>query len=222
MSAVSLDATSAARVHAYWEAWCTQPPEAGNVHVVSIDDVLLVRSPTALRARIERAAPTTADALVDAIGEPTVRHGAARLTYADRITFRGRPSDRAIPVDGADPRVAALRDAADRDEWWESIGDHAWSHGTGLVVGHAVVALATYEIWDDTIAHVAVFTASGERSRGWSTEVASAAIDTAFAAGLVPQWRAHVGNTASLRVSEKLGFVACGFQLYARLRDAGS
>ena len=118
--------------------------------------------------------------------------------------------------------MAALRDAADRDEWWESIGEHAWGHGSGLVVGDAVVALATYEVWDDTIAHVAVFTAPGERSRGWSTEVASVAIDTAFAAGLVPQWRARVENTASLRVSEKLGFVACGFQLYARLRDATS
>ena len=202
-------------VRTYWESWCEQPSD-GAVHVVGIDDVLLVRSPPGLRARLEAAAPTTADALVDALGVPTARHGASRLTYVTRDTFRRRLSDRAERVDAEDPRVTALRDAVNRLEWWESMGEEWWNLSWALIVDGAAVVLAAYDVWDDTIAHVAVFTASGGTFARAGRRRTRPPRSTRRSPRDWCRSGGHASRTPrSLRVAEKLGFVALGWQLYA-------
>lgn len=207
-------------VRASWQAWAERDAEPGFVSIVHLGDDRFVTAPDDVRARVEAADPRTAGQLVEALGAPTVaRSGAAHLAYADRMTFRPRPSGRVVVVGADDPRFSRLRADADPEEWGESFGQDERAHCVGIVHDDALVSIAGYRLWDDALAHVAVFTAAAQRARGLSTEVASAAIAHALEAGLVPQWRARVGNTASIRVAEKLGLVTLGTQLFARLEE---
>ncbi|MER6126616.1 GNAT family N-acetyltransferase [Streptomyces sp. NPDC001795] len=53
-----------------------------------------------------------------------------------------------------------------------------------------VVAAAGYRAWPRRTAHIGVLTAPEGRGRGLARVTGSAAVAHAFAAGLLPQWRA--------------------------------
>ncbi|WRH26518.1 GNAT family N-acetyltransferase [Arthrobacter sp. JZ12] len=76
----------------------------------------------------------------------------------------------------------------------------------------APLAGAGYDIWGGILAHVVVLTAPDERRRGRATYAASVAVEEAMAAGLIPQWRARVGNAASQRTALRAGFIYAGTQ----------
>ena len=71
------------------------------------------------------------------------------------------------------------------------------------VVGHGSSFAAS-----DEFADVSVHVAESHRGRGIATAAAARAIRAVQDSGLVPVWGAGSHNTASLRVAEKLGFVA--------------
>ena len=160
-----------------------------------------------------------ADALAELLADHAVlRSGNSRLAYTDHTTFRPRISDRVVAVDAGGELFANLRASSHADEWNESMSHDDWARVSGIVERGALSAVAAYEVWDDSLAHVAVFTAPPAWSRGQSTETASATVEHASASGYVPQWRVRVGNDASWRVAEKLGFVEAGRQTFVVLQ----
>jgi predicted GNAT family acetyltransferase len=73
-------------------------------------------------------------------------------------------------------------------------------------VGERVAALAGYEVWGSTIAHISVITHPDFRSRGFGRSAVAHLAGRAMAAGLLPQYRTLQSNRASIRVAEALGF----------------
>lgn len=103
--------------------------------------------------------------------------------------------ERACPAD--DTAEASISDVAERFV---------------LMVDDQPVAGAGYEEWAGLIAHLAVLTAPEHRRQGFGGLIAALAANDAFAAGLVPQWRARTDNRASRRLAETLGFAEVGTQ----------
>ncbi len=63
---------------------------------------------------------------------------------------------------------------------------------------------------------------AGEARRSYADEgtlrlVATDDIEHALTLGCVPQWRSLIGNEASARVGDKLGFVDLGRQVFVRV-----
>jgi GNAT superfamily N-acetyltransferase len=138
--------------------------------------------------------------------------GPATLAYCDRAGFR--------PVGGAAVRaagseVAELVASVPADEAGEAGLDEITSPAYVVRDGDRVVAAAGYGVWAGEAAHVSVLTAPSHRGRGLARVVASAAVGDAFAAGLLPQWRARPAS--SRRVALALGFTELGAQLSFRV-----
>ena len=178
-----------------------------------------VTAPAALRARVESADPSSARALAEVLDDHVVlRSGEARLAYTDRRWFRPRASDRVVRIEQDDALLVELGRSSDAEEWNESMSHDTWDHCYGTVEDGSLAAIASWQQWDATIAHVGVFTVAQARSRGLSTEVASAAVEHALASDYVPQWRVRVGNEPSWRVAQKLGFIEAGRQTFVALQ----
>lgn len=78
----------------------------------------------------------------------------------------------------------------------------------------SVVAAAGYTVWAELAAHICVLTAPNHRNQGFARLAASAAVEHAMSADLVPQWRAR--PMASRRVARAIGFQELGTQLSFR------
>jgi GNAT acetyltransferase len=74
------------------------------------------------------------------------------------------------------------------------------------------LAGAGFEIWEGILAHMGVLTVPAMRRKGLASYIAAIALEEALSEGLVPQWRADVGNLAARRTAETLGFIECGSQ----------
>ena len=100
-------------------------------------------------------------------------------------------------IEHADHFVRELATRADRAEFAVEAGGRPVGRvGFGLNTAHRIAQIG---YWVDP----------GERGRGYATEAARAACRWAFddlGLGLI-EWRAEVGNIASRRVAERVGFV---------------
>lgn len=89
-------------------------------------------------------------------------------------------------------------------EWWQAGTEHVWAvRADGELVG--VVGLHKIR---DGAAELGYWAAAPGRGRGYISEAARAVIDFAFGPMRLErlEWHAVVGNTASARVAQKLGF----------------
>ncbi len=112
--------------------------------------------------------------------------------------------------------VDALEEACDPTEWEH--GGSAIGHPcSGVFVEGQIAALAGYEVWGGTIAHISVVTHPGFRGRGFGGSVVAHVAKRAIVAGLVPQYRTLQSNVASIRVAERLGFEGYAVSLAVRL-----
>lgn len=137
--------------------------------------------------------------------------GPAQLAYADAqtLTLPSTSQVRSASRRDLDSVLAACPDA-DREEsgleemeqWWVASDRHG-----------APVAAAGYETWDGIVAHLGVLVAPSCRGRGHGAGAASAAVEHAVRAGLVPQWRSAAGNEPSRRLGRSLGFQPLGEQI---------
>lgn len=84
--------------------------------------------------------------------------------------------------------------------------------------GDSLCAVASYELWLPSIAHISVATHPDHRRRGFAQAAIQALATAAFARGLILQWRAVAWNTHSLALAQSLGFAYYGATLYVRLR----
>lgn len=82
---------------------------------------------------------------------------------------------------------------------------------------HIPLAGAGFDIWEGILANIRALCAPETRRMGLGSYVAAIALEEALSQGLVPQWQAEAGQTASRRTAETLGFVECGCQTTIRL-----
>ncbi|MGO1255107.1 MAG: GNAT family N-acetyltransferase [Microbacterium gubbeenense] len=95
-------------------------------------------------------------------------------------------------------------------DWWDSGIEHVWAvRAYGELAG--VVGLHGIK---DGAAELGFWTAPSARGNGYMTEASAAVIDFAFGPMRLErvEWRAVVGNVASARVAQKLGFQLEGTQ----------
>lgn len=145
-----------------------------------------------------------------AAAEPGARIlGEATLAYLD-AAIDHPDADDALVADEVDLAAALERACPGDDRAEAAISD--LDHRFVLMVEDRAVAGAGYEEWSGLLAHLAVLTSPAHRRRGYGGLIASLAANDAFAAGLVPQWRARTDNRASRRLAERLGFAEVGTQ----------
>jgi RimJ/RimL family protein N-acetyltransferase len=220
---VELGADTIARVAAMWARWEADafPDDFDGVSVVSFAGRRFVRAPAHLDAYVRDDPPVDLDALAARLGDRVVhRSGAAWLAYGEPQSLRLADSDGIVTIADNDPRMARLERAAATDEWLEASADEPCATRVGVVEDDALLALATLQIWDDAVAHFGVYTHHDARGRGLAARTASAVIADAIERGLVPQWRARIGNDPSAAVAARLGFVPAGHQIFVRVRPA--
>jgi predicted GNAT family acetyltransferase len=83
-----------------------------------------------------------------------------------------------------------------------------------------LVAVAGYRVWPGSLAHLGVVTHPGYRGRGYGTAVVQRMATEALREGLVPQYRAQMGNGASIAIATALGFEPCATSLALRLKPS--
>jgi GNAT superfamily N-acetyltransferase len=142
--------------------------------------------------------------------------GPAYLGYAEVLVSASGGS--ACPL-GASHRAdaAALREACSEAEW-----DHGGSEvgevvASGVFIDGKLAALAGYEVWDDSIAHISIVSHPAHRGRGHGRAAVADVARRALEAGLVPQYRTLEANEPSIRIAESLGFVRYATSVAVRL-----
>lgn len=76
----------------------------------------------------------------------------------------------------------------------------------------APLAGAGWDLWGGILAHMGTLTAPEQRRQGYARHISSIAVEEAMAVGLIPQWRARIGNAASHQTALSAGFVEAGTQ----------
>ncbi|MFF3585657.1 GNAT family N-acetyltransferase [Streptomyces sp. NPDC002387] len=191
---------------------------------MSLGDAAVVTAPTEPSAALVRdglealpmAAVTDADAVREVLPVAEVL-GPATLSYVSPDAFLPAPPGPRLR--GNSP-VTTLHFETWRRPWARTTpGEAALGEITSpafvMRVGGRVVAAAGYRSWPGRVAHLSVLTDPAWRGRGFARVAASAAVTHAFAAGLLPQWRAR--PLASRRVAAALGFRELGAQLSIKL-----
>ncbi|MCW1922856.1 GNAT family N-acetyltransferase [Luteolibacter arcticus] len=131
-------------------------------------------------------------------------------------------------IGGADASAARAlndQDAAAVESLRQACSEEEWDHGgpslevpcSGVFCDGQLAALAGYEIWSGTIAHIYIVTHPGFRSRGFGRIAVAHLAKRALAAGLLAQYRTLDANTPSIRIAESLGFQRYATSMAVRL-----
>ncbi|MGW9119330.1 GNAT family N-acetyltransferase [Streptomyces sp. NPDC055663] len=145
--------------------------------------------------------------------------GPAALAYLSKDDFRPVSHGAAVTtLPSGHEDLLALAESVGSDDAAESGIDDIDSPAFVVRDAQEILAVAGYQTWPASTAHLCVLTAPQWRDRGLARQVASAAVAHALDAGLLPQWRAR--PEASRRVAAALGFREIGDQLSVRLAQA--
>lgn len=132
--------------------------------------------------------------------------GPVYIGYADGVRWPAT-THQAIPLTKSHAEAARVLQAACTETEWKhggsAVGDHLAS---GVFVGEQLVALAGYEIWGNSIAHISVLTHPDFRGCGYGQSAVADIATRALAAGFVPQYHTLESNRPSIRIAKALGF----------------
>jgi GNAT superfamily N-acetyltransferase len=129
--------------------------------------------------------------------------GPAYIGYAETVAPPTHPAREAGPDDAA--ALQSLQQSCSPTEW-EHGGSPIEHPASGVFLDAQLVALAGYEIWGGSIAHISVITHPGFRRRGFGRSAVAHLAERVIRRGLLPQYRTLESNRASIRVAESLGF----------------
>lgn len=169
-------------------------------------------------AHVDRRVMGDADSLAALLGGPPT----ARAIGTADLWFTGIPvgADLGDTTEATDADLATLRADCSPAEFDESGLAELSRRWVSRTAAGAVAASAGYAPWAHTLAHVGVLSAPPHRGQGHAYRAAARAVDEALAEGLIAQWRCRVGNDASARLAQRLGFTWAGRQTAVRLRQA--
>lgn len=145
--------------------------------------------------------------------------GPAWIGYTDAQTlYPATDMGEVRPLSSADcPALERLRQACTPTEW-EHGGSRLGEHRVvGAFTGDELAAIAGYEIWGESIAHLSVLTHPASRGQGFGRAVVRAAAALALAGGLIPQYRTLAANAPSRAIAASLGFEFYATSLALRL-----
>lgn len=187
------------------------------VVVVEFGAALVVAAPPSAKAALAELPPA---ALRDVDAIAAALPGSHQVGTAHLLCTGIRPPHPRHPVVEASSLDVASVGAALPPEEWSEAGvqemERRWAVRTaGAEGGHRgeeTAAVAGYQRWHGTVAHLGVATTPTRRGQGYARSAATRAICAAIDAGLLAQWRCRVGNDASLRLAERLGFTRLGRQ----------
>ncbi|MBO0800137.1 MAG: GNAT family N-acetyltransferase, partial [Blastocatellia bacterium] len=154
--------------------------------------------------------------------------GPAEVCYADEASFRTEPNHngRALLAKDYDA-YRALVESLDPKEVEESGVRFPDSRcqfpdafsAFGVFSDDILCSVASYEVWEPSIAHIHIITHPNYRRRGYARAAVQALAAEALDRGLILQWRAVAWNEASLSLAHALGFEYYCSTLYIRLRN---
>ncbi|MGM1029285.1 MAG: GNAT family N-acetyltransferase [Actinomycetota bacterium] len=180
-----------------------------SVVVVELGSAMAVAAPRRALAVLEtRHRSSLRDAAEIAAALP----GSTPVGTAHLLFTGTRPAAPSHPVVAGDDRdLVKVRDAVAEEEWAEA-GVEPMARHWAVREGREPLAVAGFQPWHSTIAHIGVVASARHRGRGYATAAATAAVCAAIDEGLVAQWRCRVGNAVSLRLAHRLGFTRLGAQ----------
>jgi GNAT superfamily N-acetyltransferase len=141
--------------------------------------------------------------------------GPAFVGYTTADIFQSIPG---VSMAGVSSATVQQLDASHRaalDDLRVVCGELAWECGgswlglqpvVGAFVHQELVALASYTLWNSSIAHLSVITHPRYRGRGYGKAVVHAITITAIERGLIPQYRTLFSNQAAMALGRALGF----------------
>jgi RimJ/RimL family protein N-acetyltransferase len=137
----------------------------------------------------------------------TASIGPAFVGYNDLKHFRPVPTGAARQLTAHDEKaVDTLRAACAIEEWDHGGNQFRPSAMVGAFIGDELAALASYQLWDEQIAHIAIVAHPAFRGRGYATIAVSRLTEIVFERALVPQYRTLESNAPSMAVARRLGF----------------
>ena len=149
--------------------------------------------------------------------------GPAHVNYADRASFRSEGPHSARRISAADAAAyRSLASALDAKELEDSGFSAEEFPAFGAFSGDVLCAVASYTVWEPSIAHIIVATHPDYRRRGFAGAAIRALAAHAFDRSLILQYRAVAWNEPSLALARALGFSHYCSTLYVRLRGAQS
>jgi GNAT superfamily N-acetyltransferase len=175
-------------------------------HVVEAWPTGVVRSPSIVRA-------VSGERIKAVIGP-------AFIGYTDAKLFR--------PVNSVMTRLLLSTDEAAYEALRDACPAEDWDHGgtlfrpeemAGVFRGKRLVAVASYKIWGECIAHISIVTHPAFRGRGYATIAVSELTQIALTRKLIPQFRTLESNQASMVVAARLGFFRYATSLAVRFKS---
>ena len=180
------------------------------VVIVRLGAATVVAAPPSARTALAALPPA---ALHDADAVAAALPGSRAIGTAHLLFTGARPAHPPHALHEATSLdVASVGATLPEDEWAEAgvqTMEHRWAVHDAQ--GEAT-AVAGYQPWHGTVAHLGVAAVPRHRRQGFAGSAAAGAVSAAIDAGLVAQWRCRVGNTASLRLADRLGFTRIGMQ----------
>ncbi|MBO0721048.1 MAG: GNAT family N-acetyltransferase [Blastocatellia bacterium] len=216
--------------------YCTVQHHYSGVRLFSNGERLIIASPPDRAEQIKKATvgitPEEAFSVdwlqrVFAYDAEKIR-GPAEVCYADEMSFRAEPGQggRALLASEYDA-YSALVESLDPKEAEESGVQFPVSSSQfpdafpafGAFSEGTLCSVASYEVWQPSIAQIHIVTHPKYRRRGFARAAVQALAAEALDRGLILQWRAHVWNEGSLSLARALGFEYYCSTLYVRLRN---
>jgi len=143
--------------------------------------------------------------------------GPAFIGYSDVKHFKSVSSGatrRLTPQD--EKTVDMLRAACAVKEWEHGGSEFRPSAMVGAFSGQELAALASYELWGEQIAHIAVVTHPAFRGQGFATIAVSTLTEMVLERTLLPQYRTLETNVASIALARRIGFAEYATSLAIR------
>jgi GNAT superfamily N-acetyltransferase len=115
--------------------------------------------------------------------------------------------------------ISALEAACDATEWDHGgsvLGEAAVM--CGVFSGGTLAALAGYEVWDTTVAHISIITHPEHRGQGYGHSAVAFLAKHAAWKKLLPQYRTMQANVPSMAIAQSLGFEHFATSVAVRLK----
>jgi ribosomal protein S18 acetylase RimI-like enzyme len=144
--------------------------------------------------------------------------GPAYQGYLEEPDFLSVASSARLLSSADDNALHELAADCDVEDWEHSdiqIGQHS---NFGIFVGSRLVAVANYQVQEETVAMPGIITHPAYRGQGFGKAVLSAAIEHGLSNGFLMLYQTRVANRPALTAAESLGYKQYATHLAVRLR----